>query len=181
MDRNARALAVVVAVVALMSWVSLLVFWAVGEPWGTLNDAGNALLAVLCGAFAILLRRVASVAATILAVLGAAVCLVGSYLVMTDTTGYFFAGLVTAVGFGLIGSWLVVLGRRGGPAPVLAQVTGVLMALGLVTFPGILQGIDDLDAASWWILAAESIGWISTSLLLPWWALRAARGTLLRR
>jgi hypothetical protein len=173
MDPGARRLAVAVAAVALASWASLLVFWAVGEPWGSLNDVGNAVLAVLCGALALLLRGGVPVVATIVAVVGAAVCLLGSDLVLTDTTGYVFAGLVTAVGFALIGLWLAVLGRSGGPAPVLAQVTGGLMALGLVTVPGILQGLDDLDAASWWLLAAQTVGWLATSLLLPWWGLRA--------
>jgi hypothetical protein len=164
------------AAVSLSSFVSLLVFFAVGEPWGTLNDAGNVLLALLCGVFAVRLHRATSVVATIVAVLGTAVCLVGSYLVMTDTTGYFLAGLVTAVGFALIGCWLVVLGWTGGvPAPVLARLAGATMALGLVTLPGIVTGLDDLDSAPWWILVAETIGWLATSLLLPWWAFRYAR------
>ena len=176
MVRSTRALAGAVAAVSVSSFVSLFVFFSVGEPWGTLNDAGNALLALLCGVFAVLLRPSMSVLATMLALLGSAVCLLGSYLVMTDTTGYFFAGLVTAVGFALIGSWLVVLGRRRGvPAPRLAQATGAAMALGLVTLPGVLTGLDDLESAPWWILAAETVGWIATSLLLPWWAVRYAR------
>ena len=100
----------------------------------------------------------------------------GSYLVMTNTTGYFFAGLVSAAGFALIGSWLLVLGRAGVvPAPLLAQITGAVMALGLVIVPGILWGLDDLDAAPWWILAAETSSWAGTSLLLPLWALDCAR------
>jgi hypothetical protein len=178
---STRALAAVLATVAVMSWVSLMVFFAVGEPWGTLNDAGNALLALLCGALAVLLHRATSIVATALALLGAAGGLLGSFLVMTNTTGYFFAGLVSAAGFALIGSWLVVLGRSGGvPAPLLAQFTGVVMALGLVVVPGILWGLDDLGSAPWWILAAETSGWAGTSLLLPLWALRCARTPLVR-
>ncbi len=177
---SARALAAVLAAVTVMTLVSLIVFFGVGEPWGTLNDAGNALMALLCGGLAVLLYRATSVVATSVAVLGAAVGLLGSYLVMTDTTGYFLAGLVSAAGFALIGSWLVVLGRAGGvPAALLAQVVGVVMAIGLVNVPGILQGFDDLESAPWWILAAE-ISWAGTYLLLPLWALRCARAPLVQ-
>jgi hypothetical protein len=177
---SARALAAVLAAVTVMTLVCLIVFFAVGEPWGSLNDAGNALMALLCGAFAVSLYRATSVVATSLAVLGAAVGLLGSYLVMTDTTGYFLAGLVSAAGFALIGSWLVVLGRAGGvPASLLAQVVGGVMAIGLVNVPGILRGFDDLESVPWWILAAE-ISWAGTYLLLPLWALRYARAPLVR-
>jgi hypothetical protein len=172
----------VVAIVAVMSWVSLMVFFGVGEPWGTLNDAGNAVLAPLCGTLSVLLRRATSNVATALALLGAAVSLLGSYLVMTNTTGYFFAGLVSAAGFALIGVWLVVLGRaRGVPAPLLAETTGLVMALGLVTVPGILWGLDDLDSAPWWIVAAEATCWAGTSVLLPLWAFGLAPVRPLRR
>jgi hypothetical protein len=168
------------AAVAVMSWVSLIVFFAAGEPWGSLNDAGNGLLALLCGGFAVLLYRATPVVATILAVLGAAAGLLGSFLVMSDTTGYFFAGLVSAAGFALIGSWLVVLGRVGAvPASLLAQVAGVVMALGFVQVPGILWGLDDLESAPWWLLASE-ISWAGTYLLLPLWALRCALTPLVR-
>ena len=174
----ARALAAVLAAVTVMTLVSLIVFFAVGEPWGSLNDAGNALMALLCGALAALLHRVTSVVATSLAVLGAAISVLGSYLVMTDTTGYFLAGLVSAAGFALIGSWLVVLGRVGAvPASLIAQVAGMVMATGLVNIPGILQGFDDLKSVPWWILAAE-ISWAGTYLLLPLWAFRSARAPL---
>ncbi len=151
------------AAVTVMTLVSLIVFFAVGEPWGSLNDAGNALMALLCGALAALLHRVTSVVATSLAVLGAAISVLGSYLVMTDTTGYFLAGLVSAAGFALIGSWLVVLGRVGAvPASLIAQVAGMAMATGLVNIPGILQGFDDLESVPWWILAAKSAGPVPT-------------------
>jgi hypothetical protein len=58
----------------------------------------------------------------------AATSVVGSFLVMSDTTGYFFAGLVSAFGFGLIGVWLVVISRSGDlPAAPWALIAGAVM------------------------------------------------------
>jgi hypothetical protein len=46
--------------------------------------------------------------------------LLRSFLIMTDTTGYFFAGLISALGFAHIGLWLLVVSRSDDlPAPVL--------------------------------------------------------------
>jgi hypothetical protein len=47
------------------------------------------------------------------------------------------------------------------------------MALGLFNIPGIVQGLDDLDAAPIWLLAA-GICWAGTYALLPLWAFRFA-------
>jgi hypothetical protein len=47
------------------------------------------------------------------------------------------------------------------------------MALGLINIPGIVQGIDDLDAAPIWLLAV-GICWAGTYVFLPPWAFRFA-------
>jgi hypothetical protein len=41
-----------------------------------------------------------------IAAVGAAITVVGSYLILSDATGLFLAGLVSSVGFALIGVWL---------------------------------------------------------------------------
>lgn len=170
-----RILAAVLAAVGLVSWVSFILFFIVGGPFGALTDVGNGLQALLCGALALLLRTKVPIPAVMLAVVGAATGLVGSYLVMTETTGYFLAGLVSALGFALIGVWLIVIARSGDvTAPRLAQVAGAVMALGLVNIPGVLWGLDDQATAPGWLLAA-GVSWAGTYLLLPIWALLLAR------
>jgi hypothetical protein len=171
---SARKIAAALAAVAMLSCVSLFLFFSVGGPFGTLNDAGNGALAVLCATLALVLHRPGRVVTTALAVMGAAVAGVGSYLVMTDTTGYFLAGLESAFGFALIGLWLLVVALSGDvPARALGQAAGVVMALGLVNLPGILRGLDDQDSAPTWLLAA-GVCWAGTYLLLPLWAFRFA-------
>lgn len=163
------------ATVGVLTLVSLLVFFGVGGPFGTVNDAGNGVMAVLCAVLAVILYRRGRIAVTALALLGAASAVLGSYLVMSETTGYFFAGLVSAFGFALIGLWLVVVARSDDlPASASGQTAGAVMAVGLFSLPGILRRLDDLDSAPAWLLATE-ICWAGTYLLLPLWAFRFAR------
>lgn len=173
-NTTARTTAAVLAAVAVLSCVSLIAFYTVGGPFGAVNDAGNGVLAVLCAALAFTLHRPGRIVATTLAIAGAATAVLGSLLIMTDTTGYFFAGLISALGFALIGLWLLVVSRSDDlPARRHALFAGAVMALGLINIPGIVQGLDDLDAAPIWLLAA-GICWAGTYVLLPLWAFRFA-------
>jgi len=173
--RSARTIAAAVAAVAVASCVCLILLFIVGGPFGALNDAGNGLLALLCAALAITLHQRGGILATTLAIAGAATAVLGSYLVITDTTGYFLAGLVSALGFALIGSWLVIASRfQDLPAARGALTAGAVMALGFVNLAGILQGVDEQETTPTWLLAA-GICWAGTYVLLPLWALRFAR------
>jgi len=148
-----------------------------GGPFGTINDLGNGVLAILCAVLALLLQPRRQIAATTVATAGAAISVVGSFLVLSDTTGYFFAGLVSAFGFSLIGIWLTVLSRSADlPAPRSALIAGAVMAVGIFNILGILAGKDDQDAAPVWLLAAN-VCWVGTYLLLPIWATRFARSS----
>jgi hypothetical protein len=172
---SARGVAAAIAAVAVASCASLLLFFSVEGPFGTLNDAGNAMLALLCAALALVLHRPGRLGVTVLALMGTAAACVGSFLVMTDTTGYFLAGLVSAFGFALFGVWLMVVARSHTvPSPRLGQSAGAVMALGLINLPGILKRLDDQDAAPAWLLAA-GVCWSGTYLLLPLWASIFAR------
>jgi hypothetical protein len=124
--------------VALLNCISLFLFFSVGGPFGTINDAGNGILALLCAALALLLHRYGGVTVTAFACLGAASTVVGSYLVMSDTTGYFLAGLVSAFGFALVGVWLVLVCRSDDlPARRSGLAAGAVMALGLAEHAGL--------------------------------------------
>jgi hypothetical protein len=177
--RRAAALAVAIGLIAIGAVVCLVLFYVVGGPLGAINDVGNALIGILSAFLAVELRGVArtgwlAIAAT---VVGAALTVIGSALVMSGTTGFFLAGLVSSVGFALIGSWLVALnrsttlaGRLRGSVRSLGLVAGAAMVAGIVAVPGIGMGIDDMNAVPPW-LWIFGIGWLGTYLLYPIWCL----------
>ena len=113
-DRSARdtgRLAVAAGAVAAGSAACLLTYFVIRGPFGTINDIGNATTGVLSAALAWRLRRQvggrAGDAAVGAATVGAAITVLGSALVVSGTTGFFLAGLVSSVGFAGIGAWLV--------------------------------------------------------------------------
>jgi hypothetical protein len=90
----AGRLAIVVGVVAFASATSLAIDFVAPGPIGRLNDLGNGLVGILSGLLAWALRhRILGAASGTLAlgaaVLGAAITVVGSSLVLSGTTGFF--------------------------------------------------------------------------------------------
>jgi hypothetical protein len=171
-------------IVGLTTCACLIAFYAAGEPFGIINDIGNALLGVLSAALAWLLRTTTSLGTSSptrrsilfgVAVVGAVLTVVGTVLVVADITGFYLAGLWSSFGFALIGVWLVAISRLGLPRlPRAALVAGLVMLLGLVGVPGIVMGLDDMDNAPAWTFVA-GLSWAGTYLLFPVWSLRLAR------
>lgn len=183
-DQGTARLAIVTGVVALASFASLFIFFTVGGLFGPLNDAGNGLTGLLTAALAWRLGGgVAGRTGVWLAVAGGLITVIGSALILSGTTGFFFAGLVSSAGFGLVGAWLVSFNR--GPATVewprlrvsLGTIAGVLMLFGLVTAPGIAMGLDDMDAAPAWLWLGF-IGWLGSFAAYPVWAIWLGRAEL---
>jgi hypothetical protein len=158
--------AAAVAVVDGLAVALLIVFFAAGEPFGTLNDVLNALVGVLSAVLAGVWP--ARPLGRAVALAGGIVMVAGSVLVIFDVTGYFLAGLVSAVGAALIGVW-VVMASTG--ASRLGVVAGVVMLTGLLAVPGVLTRVDDQDAAPWYVVAGQ-VSWLGTYLLYPIWCLR---------
>ena len=112
----------------------------------------------------------------VVATVGAAITVVGSILVLTSATGFFLAGLVSSVGFAVIGVWLVAVNREldGSWSRQLRRaglVAGAVMLLGFVNLPGVAMGADDMDAAPAWTYLG-GLSWVGTYLLFPAWSLR---------
>jgi hypothetical protein len=169
----------VVAVVALVCLVGLFI----GAPTGTINDYANGLLGVMSGLLAVVAFRASggSVVGVALAVVGAVVTVIGSWLVISDTTGFILAGLVSSVGFGLIGGWLVLVHRSSGFADAggtrgrrWGSIAGGLMLFGLVAVLGVLMRVDSYEATPPW-LWVYGIGWLGTYVAYPWWCLLVGR------
>ena len=97
--------------VAIASLVRLAIFFVIGGPFGVLNDIGNGILAALSAALAWTPRRRVAAFALVAALVGAGIAVLGSWLAQSDLVGFFFAGLVSSVGFAGIGLWLVMANR----------------------------------------------------------------------
>jgi hypothetical protein len=179
--RDNGRLALAIGAVAAGSAGCLATYFAVGGPFGTMNDIGNAATGVLSGLLAWRLRDELTSGVgpvvTAAALLGAAITVVGSALVVSGTTGWFFAGLVSSVGFAAIGAWLAVLNRNGRAAEAsprrlrtLGVVSGALMAVGAFSAPGIVLGLDDAATAPAWAWIG-SMGWLGTYVVYAAWAI----------
>jgi hypothetical protein len=180
-DRSDAGLATAIGIVGFGAVGTLALLFTVGEPFGRINDVCNGALGVLSGAMALRLRSNprtgGGTAAAASAVVGAAVTVAGSALVVSGTTGFFLAGLVSSVGFGLIGLWLVTLSRalavderwprRLAPLGIAA---GASMALGLLAAPGVAMRLDDMNTAPAWVWVAM-VGWLGSFVLYPAWAI----------
>lgn len=180
-DRDTGRLALAIGVVAAGSAACLATYFAVRGPFGTINDVGNATTGVLSGWLAWRLRGQLSGPAGDIAVgaalAGAAITVVGSALVVSGTTGFLLAGLVSSVGFAGIGAWLVIVNRSAGAVAAwprrlrrLGIVAGGLMAVGIVTAPGIPLGLDDMLTAPVWVWIGF-LGWLGTYGIYPAWAI----------
>jgi hypothetical protein len=183
--RDTGRLALAVGVCAAGSAVCLATFYAVQGPFGTINDIGNAAAGILSAGLAWRFRqhipgRVGNVAVGA-AIVGAAITAAGSSLVLSMTTGFFLAGLVSSVGFAGIGAWLVVLNRSDAVAAIWPQglrrlgvVAGALMALGVAAAPGIVLRLDDMATAPGWVWIGL-IAWLGIFVVYPAWSIWLAR------
>jgi hypothetical protein len=186
-DQDTGRLALAIGVTAVGSVACFATFFAVGGPFGTINDIGNAATGVLSAGLAWRLRRQipgrAGSVAVGAAVAGAGLTVAGSTLVVSGTTGWFLAGLVSSVGFAGIGAWLVVLNKSDAIESVLPRrlrslgiAAGALMALGIAAAPGIVLRLDDAGTAPAWVWI-EALGWLGAFVAYPAWAIWLASET----
>ena len=179
-SRDTGRLALATGVVAAGSAISLATFFAVQGPFGTMNDLANAGIGLLSASLAWRLRGELSGrsarAAIGAAFVGACLTVAGSSLVVSGTTGFFFASLVSSVGFAGIGAWLLALNSsdRATARPrafrTLGLVAGGLMALGVAVAPGISLGLDDMGTAPGWVWIGF-LGRLGTFVAYPAWAI----------
>ena len=127
--------------------------FAVGGPFGTINDWTIGIFGILTGLLVVQVERrpgtvgsTAGSGAGVIAVAGAVIVLIGAALVISDSTGFLLAGLVESLGFAVI--------------------------------PGIAMGLDDMDAAPGWVWLGF-VGWLGIFFLYPIWSIWF--GTVLRR
>jgi hypothetical protein len=186
--------AIATGIVGLLGLIFIFLFFTVGQPFGTLNDICIGLMAILSVVFVWKLypwhhaqSPLLSQVALIIAMIGALLVLVGTVLSIAGVKGWFLSGLYMAAGNGMIGLWLLALNYsalRGNIIPhnlvIFGLISGVILALGLVTIPGILRGIDvqeyklTIFNSIWW---ASSLGYLA---LYPIWCILVGRILLIK-
>jgi len=174
-------IAIGTGVIGILALLFLMLFFGVGEPFGTINDALSGLLGVASAVLAWRLYTeyhsrspVLSQIGLALALVGAAVSVVGSVLVIFRFTGWLLAGFYSGLGYALIGAWLAIFCHtllHESPLPhrllTFGLVTGILTAFGLVSLLGIIAGIDSMAAMPWYLNLAY-VGYLGSALYLAW-------------
>jgi hypothetical protein len=180
-DRTTARLALAVGVGVVASDVSFGIFAVVGEPFGSLNDLGNACVAILAGGLAWTLRARAGLGLTAAALAGSTVAVAGSALVLSGTTGWLLAGHVSTLGFALIGPAVIVASRSfavdsgaAGQAARVGVAAGAVMLAGVAALAPVLMRVDDPSTAPAWTWL-PFVGWIGSFVLFPIWTVRLAR------
>ena len=180
-SRDTGRLALAIGVAAAASAACLATYFVVRGPFGTINDIGNAATGILSACLAWRLREMlpgrTRDLAVGMAVAGAALTVVGSALVISGTTTFILAGLVSSLGFAGIGTWLLVVNRGAAAATAwprrlrtLGVAAGALMAVGVVVAPGIVLRIDDMATTPSWVWIGF-IGWLGIFVAYPAWAI----------
>ena len=183
-ERDLGTVATVHGIVGLITCLCLILLYLGADAAGAVNDVGNGVLGLLSAWLVWRCHQAGLTAGLVfvgIAALGAVITVIGSILILTDATGFFLAGLVSSLGFAVIGIWLVAVNRRSEePLPrrlrTAGLVAGVVMLLGFVGAPGIPMGLDDMETAPGWTYVG-GLSWAGTYLLFPLWSLRLARAT----
>ena len=184
-------LALAAGAAGLAGVLFIILFFGVGQPFGTLNDLFIGLAAILTGILACVLYSAhhaqspqLSQVALAAALAGALVVVVGSVLVISGVKGWFLAGLCMTAGNALIGLWLIgltysALHTSSWPhgLVVFGLAAGLIMAVGLASVPGILRGVDAQALAPWYVNAGY-VGGLGWMLLYPAWCIWLVRTLL---
>lgn len=178
--------AIATGCVGLLAFAFIILFFTVGQPFGTLNDICIGLTAILSAVLVWMLYPghhaqfpLLSKVTLVITIFGVILVVIGSALAISATSGWFLSGLYMAAGNAMIGLWLLGLSYsalQDNSLPhslvVFGFICGVILALGLVTIPGIFRGIDsqeyELTTVNylWW---ASSLGYLA--LYPTWWIL----------
>lgn len=168
----------------VLAVVTITLMYAVNMIFGPINDVLNGIAAILSAVLAWMLYAqhhakspLMSQVALGLAVLGAVLAVVGSILVIFKFTGFVLAGWYTGLGYALLGLWLAafcysMLGNDVFPNKLIlfGIVTGIAMAMGILSVTGILSRIDSMEALPWYLNIAY-LAFLGIYILYPIWAI----------
>ncbi|MBW8381120.1 MAG: hypothetical protein K0M69_01170 [Youngiibacter sp.] len=172
-------------VAGLFALLFIILLFAIGQPFGTLNDISIGVTAMLSGILIWLLNpRLLSPSPPydsmilLLATFGVVIVLIGSYRAAFGISGWYLSGLYMSAGNALIGIWLfyfnlIALQSAAWQSglSILGIVSSGVLLLGLAAIPGMARGIDikkyDVTIVNviWW---TSALGWL---VLYPIWCL----------
>ena len=175
--RRASAAGLVIAVAGLLALVALLLFFTVGQPWGTLNDL---LLIVSIGALPVLMLAFwelggltptpLALAAQVLGWLAAAtwcvthlLFVIGFVDINYDTSAATGAYLVESAALVCIGLWIGGAALLAGPWLAAIRWLGIVVGLGIAVY-----GFGTVASGTSGMLTY--VGGIAYVLLYPAWA-----------
>ena len=181
--------AITTGIVGLFGLAFIILLFTVGQPFGTLNDICIGLTAISSVVLVWMLypqyhaqSPLLGKVTFVIAMFGAILVVVGSAFAISGVKGWFLSGLYMAAGNALIGLWALGLSYSAlrdnslsHGLVIFGLVSGVILALGLVTIPGIFRGIDPQEYELtlfnyvWW---ASSLGYLA---LYPTWCIWLGR------
>jgi len=177
-------MAIATGTAVILAVVTITLMYTVNMIFGPINDVLNGIAAILSAVLAWMLYAqhharspLMSQVALGLAVLGAILAVVGSVLVIFRFTGFVLAGWYTGFGYALLGLWLAafcysMLGNEVFPNKLIAFgiVTGIVMAMGILSLTGILSRIDSMEALPWYLNVAY-LAFLGIYILYPIWGI----------
>jgi len=181
-------MAIATGTTAVLAVVTITLMYTVNMIFGPINDVLNGIAAILSAAMAWMLYAqhhakspLMSQVALGLAVLGTILAVVGSILVIFRFTGFVLAGWYTGFGYALLGLWLAafcysMLGNDVFPNKLIifGIVTGIAMAMGILSLTGILSRIDSMEALPWYLNIAY-LAFLGIYIFYPIWAIWLGR------
>ena len=185
-------LAVSITIMALISIITLAIFYAGIPIFGPINDIITAVGGLLCALLAwrfhpILHKQVPGISALLLLLAwgGSAAIIINSVLVAFGRMHWMTGGMYTAIGYGLLGIWLIALHRVIGAQPFLSPgimrfgtfaaiamlfglAAGPLLASGVTFTKNLLVSLSYLGAATGWLLFPIWCWLVGRGLLSSW-------------
>lgn len=185
--------AIATGAAAILAVIFLALMYAGKPAFGRLNDVFNSLIGIFSVVLAYMLYVEFPAKAPVLSqiplrlvALGAIFTLIGSFLVMSGSTGFVLAGWYTGIGNALIGLWLSLfcLTMQGGEQLPYSLVrfgiiTGGFMVFGLIGIFGIVAKADSLESMPKYLYVAF-FSYLGTYILYPIWAILLGRYLLLK-
>jgi hypothetical protein len=188
--RTTAGIAIAIAITAVISIITLTLLYSGMPFFGPINDLTNAvgglLSALLVWQFHALLRERAPTTAIfflLAAWIGSAAIIINSLLVAFGRMRWMTGGMYTAIGYGLIGIWLLALHRQFGLGELLPSgifklgvIAAIAMLFGLLAGPLLASGV---NLAKNPVVSIAYLGAAAGWLLYPVWCWLVGRRLLL--
>jgi hypothetical protein len=187
--RTTAGIAIAIAITAVISIITLSLLYSGIPFFGPINDLTNAVgglfSALLVWQFHALLRERTSNTAiffSLAAWIGSAAIIINSLLVAFGSMHWMTGGMYTAIGYGLIGIWLLAFHRLVGTQAFLTPgvlrlgtIAAVAMLFGLLAGPLLTSGISFAENP---LVSVAYIGAAAGWLLFPVWCWLVGRSIL---